>query len=61
MAEDKETYQSQRRLQEEREERQRWLRRLHRDPDKAMTQVDEQFYAVLKELGLAPVMKLTDT
>jgi hypothetical protein len=60
-AEDKETYQSQRRLQEEREERQRWLRRLHRDPDKAMTQVDEQFYAVLKELGLTPVMKLTDT
>jgi len=61
VAEDKEAYQLQRRLHEEHEERQRWLRRLHRDPDQAMTQVDEQFYAVLKELGLMPVLKQTDT
>jgi hypothetical protein len=60
VAEDKQTYRTQRRLHEENEERRRWLRRLHRDPAKAMTQVDEQFYAILKELGLMPVKKQTD-
>ena len=58
---DQESFRSQRRLQEECEERLRWLYRLHRDPDKAMTQVDGQFYAVLKELGLMSIMKQTDT
>jgi hypothetical protein len=61
VAQDKETYRTQRRLHEESEERQRWLRRLHRDPAKAMTQVDQQFYAILKELGLTSVMKQTGT
>ncbi len=61
VAQDKETYRTQRRLHEESEERQRWLRRLHRDPVKAMTQVDQQFYAILKELGLTFVMKQTYT
>ncbi len=61
VAQDKETYRTQRRLQEESEERQRWLWRLHRDPVKAMTQVDEQFYAVLQELGLTSGMKQPDT
>jgi hypothetical protein len=37
-------YWSQRRRQEEREEPRRWLRRLHRDPIRALTQVDQQFY-----------------
>jgi hypothetical protein len=40
-------YWSQRRRQEEREEPRRWLKRLHRDPVKALAQVDEQFYAVV--------------
>ncbi len=61
VAQDKETYRTQRRLHEEREERQRWLRRLHRDPVKAMTQVDQQFSAVLKELRLTSGMKQPDT
>ena len=62
VAEDQDTFRTQRRLQEESEEqRQRWRYRLHRDPDKAMTQVDQQFYAVLKERGLMPVLKQTDT
>lgn len=61
VAQDKQTYHTQRRLHEESEERQRWLRRLHRDPVKAMTQVDQQFYAILKELGLTSGMKQTDT
>lgn len=61
VAEDKENYRAQRRLHEEAEERKRWLRRLHRDPAKAMAQVDEQFYAVLKEQGLMPVKKRIET
>jgi hypothetical protein len=62
VAEDQDTYRTQRRLQEESEEqRQRWRYRLHRDPDKAMTRVDEQFYAVLKDRELMPVLKQTDT
>jgi hypothetical protein len=40
-------YWSQRRQQEEREEPRRWLRRLHRDPARALAQVDEQFYAIV--------------
>jgi hypothetical protein len=40
-------YWSQRRRQEEREEPRRWLVRLHRDPVRALAQVDEQFYAVV--------------
>jgi len=43
-----EVYWSQRRLQEEREEPRRWLRRLRRDPVRALAQVDEQFYEVVK-------------
>lgn len=42
-----ETYWSQRRRQEEREEPHRWLTRLHRDPTRALSQVDEQFYQVV--------------
>ncbi len=42
-------YQRQRQLQEEREEPRRWLRRLHRDPERALTQLDAQFYAIVKE------------
>ncbi len=61
IAQDKETYRTQRRLQEECEERQRWLWRLHRNPVKAMAQVDEQFYAILKERELLPVIKQTIT
>jgi len=41
------TYWSQRRRQEEREEPHRWLTRLHRDPAQALAQVDEQFYRVV--------------
>lgn len=41
-------YWSQRRRQAEREEPHRWKIRLHRDPGRALTQVDEQFYAVVK-------------
>ncbi len=44
-----EEYWNQRRKQEEREEPRRWLGRLRRDPERAMTQVDEQFYEVIKE------------
>jgi len=40
-------YWSQRRRQEEREEPRRWLTRLHRDPARALAQVDKQFYAVV--------------
>jgi hypothetical protein len=62
VAQDQDTFRTQRRLQEESEEqRQRWRYRLHRDPDKAMTQVDAQFYAVLKERQLLPRLKQTDT
>ncbi|MHC4230322.1 MAG: hypothetical protein ACYSW0_23050 [Planctomycetota bacterium] len=62
VAEDQDTYRTQRRLQEESEEqRQRWRYRLHRDPDKAMTRVDAQFYAILKERELMSVLKQTDT
>jgi hypothetical protein len=46
-----EEYWTQRRKQEEREEPHRWLRRLRRDPEQAMAQVDEQFYEVVKELS----------
>jgi len=45
-----EEYWAQRRKQEEREEPRRWLRRLRRDAEQAMTQVDKQFYEVVKEL-----------
>jgi len=45
-----EEYWTQRRKQAEREEPRRWLRRLRRDPERAMTQVDEQFYQVVTEL-----------
>lgn len=45
-----EEYWTQRRKQEEREEPQRWLRRLRRDAEQAMSQIDEQFYEVVKEL-----------
>jgi len=41
------TYWSQRRRQEEREEPHRWLTRLHRDPTRALSQVDEQFRQVV--------------
>lgn len=40
-------YWTQRRRQEEREEPHRWLTRLHRDPARALSQVDEQFYQVV--------------
>jgi hypothetical protein len=43
-------YWSQRRRLAEREEPRRWLTRLHRDPARALAQVDEQFYAVVKTL-----------
>jgi hypothetical protein len=42
-----EAYWSQRRRQEEREEPYRWLTRLHRDPVRALAQVDQQFYQVV--------------
>jgi hypothetical protein len=42
-----EVYWSQRRRQEEREEPHRWLMRLHRDPGRALAQVDQQFYQVV--------------
>lgn len=41
------TYWLQRRQQEECEEPHRWLTRLHRDPTRALSQVDEQFYQVV--------------
>jgi hypothetical protein len=41
------TYWSQRRRQEECEEPHRWLTRLHREPTRALCQVDEQFYQVV--------------
>jgi hypothetical protein len=41
------TYWSQRRRQQECEEPHRWLTRLHRDPTRALSQVDEQFYQVV--------------
>lgn len=44
-------YWTQRRKQEEREEPRRWLGRLHRDPERAMRQVDEQFVQVVEELS----------
>ena len=40
-------YWSERRRQEECEEPHRWLTRLHRDPTRALSQVDEQFYQVV--------------
>jgi len=45
-----EEYWLQRHKQAEREEPRRWLRRLRRSPERAMTQVDEQFYQVVEEL-----------
>lgn len=49
------TYWSQRRQQEEREEPRRWLTRLHRDPVRALAQVDEQFYAIVNaQAGTSP-------
>ena len=47
-------YWSQRRRQEEREEPRRWLRRLHRNPIRALTQVDQQFYQVVNAHTRAP-------
>lgn len=44
-------YWTQRRRQEEREEPRRWLRRLRRDAVQALTQVDDQFHEVVKELS----------
>lgn len=49
-----EAYWSQRRQQAEREEPRRWLTRLHRDPARALTQLDEQFYAIVKTLADSP-------
>lgn len=40
-------YWSERRRQEECEEPHRWLSRLHRDPTRALSQVDEEFYQVV--------------
>ena len=48
-----ETYWTERRKQEEREEPRRWLRRLRRDPVQALAQVDQQFYAVVNERARA--------
>jgi hypothetical protein len=45
-----ETYWAERRKQEEREERRRWSRRLRQNPSQALSQVDQQFYAVIKTL-----------
>jgi hypothetical protein len=41
------TYWSQRRRLDECEEPHRWLTRLHRDPTRALSQVDEQLYQVV--------------
>lgn len=49
-----EAYWSQRRQQAQREEPRRWLTRLHRDPARALAQLDEQFYAIVKTLTDAP-------
>jgi hypothetical protein len=50
-----EVYWSQRRRQEEREEPHRWLTRLHRDPERALAQVDQQFYQVVNaHTGASP-------
>lgn len=49
-----EAYWSQRRQQAEREEPRRWLTRLHRDPARALAQLDEQFYAIVKTLADTP-------
>lgn len=54
-------YWSQRRRQEEREEPRRWLRRLHRDPVRALTQVDQQFYQVVNAHTRASVDALGDS
>jgi hypothetical protein len=49
------TYWSQRRRQEECEEPHRWRTRLHRDPTRALSQVDEQFYQVVNaRTGVPP-------
>ena len=48
------TYWSERRRQEEGEEPHRWLTRLHRDPARALSQVDEQFYQVVNARMEAP-------
>ncbi len=48
-----ETYWSERRKQEEREEPRRWLRRLRQDPLRAFVQVNQQFYAVANERARA--------
>jgi len=49
-----EAYWFQRRQQEEREEPRRWLRRLRRDPVRALSQLDEQFYEVIRARARAP-------
>ncbi len=43
------TYWAERRLQEEREEPRRWLRRLRQNPVQALAQVDQQLYAIVNE------------
>lgn len=51
-------YWTQRRKQEEREEPRRWFRRLRRNPEQALTQVDEQFYEVVSVIQATPVAPL---
>ncbi len=47
------TYWAERRLQEEREEPRRWLRRLRQNPVQALAQVDQQLYAIVNERARA--------
>lgn len=54
-------YWSQRRRQEEREEPHRWLTRLHRDPVRALAQVDQQFYQVVNAHTRASADALSDS
>lgn len=56
-----EVYWSQRRRQEEREEPHRWLTRLHRDPVRALAQVDQQFYQVVNAHAGASTGALQDS
>jgi hypothetical protein len=56
-----EVYWSQRRRQEEREEPHRWLTRLHRDPVRALAQVDQQFYQVVNAHAGASADALRDS
>ncbi len=47
------TYWTERRQQEEREEPRRWLRRLRQNPVQALAQVDQQLYAIVNERARA--------